>query len=59
MSKNGGRADRHLGGPETKPVSPRCLAVTKKDPTMKRGCLLWVLGVPLPVVLILYFLFFR
>jgi len=26
---------------------------------MKRGCLLWVLGVPLPVVLILYFLFFR
>jgi hypothetical protein len=26
---------------------------------MKRGCLLWVLGVPLPVVLILYLLFFR
>jgi len=26
---------------------------------MKRGCLLWLLGVPLPVVLILYFLFFR
>jgi len=26
---------------------------------MKRGCLLWVLGVPLPVVLLLYFLFFR
>lgn len=31
----------------------------KKDQAMKRGCLLWVLGVPLPVVLILYFLFFR
>jgi hypothetical protein len=27
--------------------------------SMKRGCLLWVLGVPLPVVLILYFLFLR
>jgi len=26
---------------------------------MKRGCLLWVLGVPLPVVLVLYLLFFR
>ena len=26
---------------------------------MKRGCLLWLLGVPLPVVLILWFLFFR
>jgi hypothetical protein len=24
-----------------------------------RGCLLWALGVPLPVVLILYFLFHR
>jgi hypothetical protein len=27
--------------------------------TMKRGCLLWLLGVPLPVVVILYLLFFR
>jgi hypothetical protein len=35
------------------------LVETKKDVAMKRGCLLWVLGVPLPVVLILYFLFFR
>jgi hypothetical protein len=27
--------------------------------TMGRGCLLWALGVPLPIVLILWFLFFR
>jgi hypothetical protein len=30
-----------------------------KEIEMKRGCLLWLVGVPLPLVLILYFLFFR
>jgi hypothetical protein len=27
--------------------------------SMGRGCLLWALGVPLPIVLILWFFFFR
>jgi hypothetical protein len=35
------------------------VAQAKGCRSMKRGCLLWLLGVPLPVVLLLYFLFFR
>jgi len=30
-----------------------------KEVFMGRGCLLWLLGVPLPIVLLIWFFFFR
>jgi len=37
---------------------PSCYALeTGKEETMGKGCLLWLLGVPIPVIIVLYLIF--